>query len=64
MFNISLTPILRDKIIATQKNDEGKSHVKRRIQDGDPNVACFLEDVEGTLWFKDRLVAPKKEASG
>jgi ribonuclease HI len=38
LFNITLTPTLRDEIIAAQKN------------------------VEGTLWFKERLVVPKKEA--
>jgi hypothetical protein len=32
------------------------------IQEGDPKVAYFHEDTEGTLWFKDRLVVPKKEA--
>jgi hypothetical protein len=37
-------------------------HIKRIMQDGHPNVACFPEDAEGTLWFKDRLVVPKKEA--
>jgi hypothetical protein len=36
--------------------------IMRRIQEGDPKVACFCEDAEGTLWFKDRLVVPKKEA--
>jgi hypothetical protein len=62
LFNITLTPTLKSEINASQKNDEGMCHIKRRIQDGDPKVACFHEDVEGTLWFKDRLVAPKKEA--
>jgi hypothetical protein len=38
------------------------THIKRRMQEGDSKVACFCEDVEGTLWFKDRLVVPKKEA--
>jgi hypothetical protein len=37
-------------------------HIKRRMQEGDPKVACFHEDAEGTLWFKERLVVPKKEA--
>jgi hypothetical protein len=37
-------------------------HLKRRMQEGDPKVACFREDAEGTLWFKERLVVPKKEA--
>jgi hypothetical protein len=62
LFNIILTPTLRDAIIATQKNDEGMGHIKRRMQEGDLKVACFYEDAEGTLWFKERLVVPKKEA--
>jgi hypothetical protein len=37
-------------------------HIKRRLLEGDPNVACFCEDAEGTLWFKERLVVPKTEA--
>jgi hypothetical protein len=61
LYNITLTPVLRDKIIVAQKNDEGMSHIKRRIEEGDPKVACFYEDMEGTLWFEDRLVMPKKE---
>jgi hypothetical protein len=32
------------------------------MQECDSKVACFYEDVEGTLWFKDRLVVPKKDA--
>jgi hypothetical protein len=62
LFNIILTPTLRDVIIGAQKNDEGMGHIKRRIQEGDPKVSCFHEDAEGTLWFKERLVVPKKEA--
>jgi hypothetical protein len=47
---------------AAQKNDEGYDHMKRRMHEGDLKVACFREDVAGTLWFKERLVVPKKEA--
>jgi hypothetical protein len=36
-------------------------HIKKRMHEGDPKVACFREDTEGTLWFKERLVVPKKE---
>jgi hypothetical protein len=62
LFNIILTPTLRDEIIAAQKNDEGMGHIKRKMQEADRKVACFCEDVEGTLWFKERLVVPKREA--
>jgi hypothetical protein len=62
LFNITLTPTLRDEIIAAQKNDEGMDHIKRRMHEGYPKVACFREDAEGTLWFKERLVVHKKEA--
>jgi hypothetical protein len=37
------------------------AHIKRRMQEGKPKVACFSEDTEGVLCFKDRLVMPKKE---
>jgi hypothetical protein len=62
LFNITFTPTFRDEIIAAQKNDACMAHIKRRIQEGDLKVACFREDAEGTLWFKDRLVVPRKEA--
>jgi hypothetical protein len=62
LFNITLTPTLRGEIIAAQKNDAGMVHIKRRKQEGDPKVACFHKDAEGTLWFKDRLVVPRKKA--
>jgi hypothetical protein len=62
LFNITLTPTLRGEIIAGQKNDVGMAHIKRRMQEGDAKVACFHEDAEGTLWFKNRLVVLRKEA--
>jgi hypothetical protein len=62
LYNITLTSILRKEIIAAQKNDEGMSHIRRRMQEGDPKVDCFREDAEGTLWFKNRLIVPRKEA--
>jgi hypothetical protein len=60
LFNITLTPTLRDEIIAAQKDDEAMDQIKRRMQEGDPKVAYFRKDAEGTLWFKERLVVPKK----
>jgi hypothetical protein len=62
LFNITLTPSLKAKIVAAQKDDEGMGHIKRGIREGDPKVACFHEDAEGTLWFKERLVVPRREA--
>jgi hypothetical protein len=61
LYNITLTPTLSE-IIATQKRDKGMKHIQRRIREGDPKVACFREDTEGTLWFKNRLVVPRREA--
>jgi hypothetical protein len=60
LFNIILTPTLRDEILAAQKNDEGMGHIKRRMHKCDPKVSCFHKDVEGTLCFKEILVVPKK----
>jgi hypothetical protein len=45
LFNLTLTPTLRAEIIASQKDDEGMGHIKRRMLEGDPKVACFREDV-------------------
>jgi hypothetical protein len=56
LFNITLTPTLKGEIIAAQKSDAGMAHIKRRIQEGDPKVACFREDAEGTLWFNAILL--------
>jgi hypothetical protein len=53
LFNIILTPTFRDEIIAPQKNDDSMGHIKRRMQEGDPKVICFHEDMEGTIWFKE-----------
>jgi hypothetical protein len=41
LFNITLTPTLRGEIIATQKNGEGMSHIRKKIKEGDPKVAYF-----------------------
>jgi hypothetical protein len=62
LFNITLTLTLRAEIIAAQKDDEWMGHIKRRMREGDPKVACFREDAEGILWFKERLVVPREEA--
>jgi hypothetical protein len=53
---------MRAEIIAAQKTNESMGHIKKRVREGDPRVACFCEDVERTLWFKEGLVVPKREA--
>jgi hypothetical protein len=53
LYNIALTPTLRSEIVAAQWRDNGMKHIKIRIREGDPKVACFCEDREGTFWFKN-----------
>jgi hypothetical protein len=62
LFNITLKPMLRDEIITAQNNDESMGHIRRKMHEGDPKITCFHEDAEQTLWFKERLVVPKREA--
>jgi hypothetical protein len=56
---VTLTPVLRGEIIATQSIDAGVTHIKRMLTECDPKVNYFHMDEEGTLWFKDHLVVPK-----
>jgi hypothetical protein len=58
-YNVTLTSMLRGKIIAAQSNDARVAHIKRRLTEGDPKVDCFYVDEEGAIWFKYRLVVPK-----
>jgi hypothetical protein len=37
--------------------DVGMGHIRRRLQLGE--AKCFHEDVDGVLWFRNRLVVPK-----
>jgi hypothetical protein len=52
---------LRGEIIDAQKKDDGISHIKRRLTEGDPKVNYFHEDEEGTRWFKGQIVVPKND---
>ena len=45
--NLTLTPILRDHIIAAQKNNIGMGKIRQRLGENDPRVACFHLDDEG-----------------
>jgi hypothetical protein len=46
------TPV-RKEIVATQKYDQGVTHLRRRLLEGDSKVKYFCEDAEGYLWFND-----------
>jgi hypothetical protein len=61
LFNVTLTPTFKGEIIATQQQDVGVSHIKRRLTEGDPKVSCFHVDDEGMLWFNDRIVVPHNQ---
>jgi hypothetical protein len=60
LYNITLTHLLGEEIIAAQMSDEVMAHLRRRLSEGDPKVNYFDMDAEGTVWFKDRLVVKKK----
>jgi hypothetical protein len=62
VYNITLSLTLRSEIVAIQKRDKGMKHIQRRVREGDPKVACFCEETEGTLWFDNQLVVPRREA--
>jgi hypothetical protein len=57
-YNETLTLVLRGEIIVAQSNNEGVTHIKRRLTEGDPKVNYFHVDEEDTLWFKDCLLVP------
>jgi hypothetical protein len=63
LFNITLTPIFRDEIIALEKNDEGMVHIKRRMQEGGLKVACFHEDAEGTFVVQGKICGAKERSA-
>jgi hypothetical protein len=55
LYSVTLTPSLRGggEIIASQQQDVGVSHIKRKLTKGDPKVSCFHVDGKRMLWFKD-----------
>jgi hypothetical protein len=53
---IELEPTLEQDIRKGQKDDEKINEIRQLIKDG--KGKDFREDVEGVLWFKDRLCVP------
>jgi hypothetical protein len=63
LHNITLTPLFREEIIATQKNDEGMAHLRRRLLEGDLKVNCFCEDAKKPYCSRFRLLCRRKKPS-
>jgi hypothetical protein len=55
--NIALLPTIKEDIIAAQRTDIGMGHLHQRMESGE--AQCFRQDVDGVMWFKDRLVVLK-----
>jgi hypothetical protein len=52
LFNITLTPTLRDKIIAAQKNDEGMGHIKKKCKKVTRRSLVSMRMVKGPYGLK------------
>jgi hypothetical protein len=57
---IELEPNLEREIKETQKNDEKINEIRQLILEG--RGKDFQEDVEGVIWFKDRLCVPNVQS--
>jgi hypothetical protein len=55
--NIAFVPTIKEDVIAAQRTNVGMGHLHRRLELGE--TQCFQQDVDGVLWFKDRLVVLK-----
>jgi hypothetical protein len=55
--NIALILTIKEDIITAQRTDVGMGHFRQRLELEE--AQCFRQDVDGVLWFKDRLVVLK-----
>jgi hypothetical protein len=55
--NIALIPTIKEDFIIAQRMNIEMGHIRRRLELGE--AKCFRQDVNGVLWFKDRLVLLK-----
>jgi hypothetical protein len=53
----ALIPTIKENIIAAKRTDVGMGHLHQRMESGE--AQCFRQDVDGVLWFKDRLMVLK-----
>jgi hypothetical protein len=59
---VELEPTLEWEIKEAQKGDEKINEIRQLILEG--RGKDFLEDVEGVVWFKDRLCVPNIKSIG
>jgi hypothetical protein len=57
--HLRLESVLLQRIIDTQRNDEGMKHIHEKIEADKAN--CFRRDDQGVAWFNNRIVVPKNE---
>jgi hypothetical protein len=57
--HLKLESVLLQRIIDTQRNDEGMKHIREKIEAGKAN--CFREDDQGVVWFNNHIVVPKND---
>jgi hypothetical protein len=55
--NIALISTIKEDMIAAQRTDVGMDHLRQKLELGE--TQCFQQDVDGVLWFTDRLVVSK-----
>jgi hypothetical protein len=57
--HLSVEATLRDGIVLAQQRNKGVSIIKQKIAQGEGKYKCFQVDLEGVLWFNERIVVPK-----
>jgi hypothetical protein len=58
LYSLVVESNLYDKIVTTQRNDEGIQIIKQKLAEGDPKYTCFQKDNQDAIWFGKHLVVP------
>jgi hypothetical protein len=57
--HLSVKATLRDDIVLAQRRNKRVRIIKQKMTQGEGKYTCFREDLEGVLWFNERIVVPK-----
>jgi len=57
---MTIEPTSQDQIVMAQLEDESIRIIKQKLSQGDEKYKGFCQDWKGVVWFRDRLVVPKK----